>query len=625
MIKIVKWILAVTLLVGFTACTGKIKPPQEDVLTQTVLSKDKIIITVLVKYAFSINTFEKQVEEKFPQVDIIQVGNYTSDMGTNEYNARLAHGDLTDIVMTWPLEIGEEYWADQLMDLSSFPMSVKYNTAMLDSISRDGKLYYLPGPSQVRGIVYNKTLFKEKGWEVPADYNGFIELCRTIEKSGMRSLQLGFANPEVLDTAFVGYGYANSLSKPEDKQWLAEYNSGIGSIGEQLTPAFETFQELIDAGILQKNDLNVSYSDREQMLFTRKCAMTEDSVLLTRMGMQASGCTDEFGLMPFFNDAIDGDWARIYPVCYIGVNKKLTEEKNKEKYDKVMEIMEYISTNEGQVALAGDTGAMISSLNGVAPPNISEIKDLLPTLIHGRYTVFPTLKNAQSALREGLAGILLGTLTVSDVVTMVDKKNGTPDIETPEIILGSASKDFSILETGNFITDTMREKSGCEVALFLDGGKDGKYNGKGVGARLYEGNLTASDVKRIMPDLKYGEKCEIWKTTMTGENLIKTLEYSISVDNNRGGWFYYFSGLYVEYAPSAEPGKRIKKITDATGEAIDKTKLYTVAVMDESVSIENLTTCEETGESIPLLIENKIQQEKIISPSSDGRFVVCEP
>ena len=36
---------------------------------------------MLVKYAFSINAFERIVKEMFPQSDIIQVGNFTSDRG----------------------------------------------------------------------------------------------------------------------------------------------------------------------------------------------------------------------------------------------------------------------------------------------------------------------------------------------------------------------------------------------------------------------------------------------------------------------------------------------------------------------------------------------------------------
>lgn len=46
-------------------------------------------------------------------------------------------------------------------------------------------------------------------------------------------------------------------------------------------------------------------------------------------------------------------------VCYIGLNKHLGEPQNKKKYDPVMQLMDYISTPEGQLALAANTGPCI--------------------------------------------------------------------------------------------------------------------------------------------------------------------------------------------------------------------------------------------------------------------------
>ena len=118
----------------------------------------------------------------------------------------------------------------------------RYKLSMLNNISRDGTLFYLPGPSQVRGILYNKTLFQENGWEVPSNYEEFIELCKTIEASGIRSIQLGFENSEVLNTAFTGFNYGSCFSKPEDQQWIANYNKGTGSFGDHFGPALDVFQ-----------------------------------------------------------------------------------------------------------------------------------------------------------------------------------------------------------------------------------------------------------------------------------------------------------------------------------------------------------------------------------------------
>lgn len=618
------FLASMVILTSFGGCNKKTsKTASNDILTQKVSAEGKIPVTVLVKHAFSINAFEKAAEEKFPELDIIQVGNYTSDMGINEYAARMEHDDLTDLVMTWPLEVGEEYWDDRLIELSAMPFTKKYVNSMLDNISRNGKLYYLPGPSQVRGIVYNKTLFEEKSWTVPTDFNSFIALCKKIEESGMRSLQLGLSNSEVLDTAFFGFGYDSSLSKPQNAQSLLNYNNGQGSFGDNFAAAFDTFQTLIDEGVLKPDDLTIGYARREEMIFNRECAMVEDSVLLARMGEAYNGCTDEFALMPFFNPGVESDWSRLYPVCYIGVNKKLEQKENKQKLELVTKLLEYISTPEGQLSLASDTGAMFSSLNDVPPPNIPEIQDLLPSLTHGRYAIFPTLKNAQHALQNGLAEMVKGEMTAEDVIKMVDKENLSPPEATPTKVFGSATSDFTLVETGNFLTDIMREQIGCEIALFLDNGKDGQDNGKGINGKIYKGDITDVDIKRIMPDLKQGENGELLKVTMTGENLMTALEYAIPVKNNQEGWFYYFSGLKMEYNPTAQSGNRIKSITTSDGKAIDPEKKYSVAVMDLSVPENLIDSSESTGIIISSLFEQEIIKIKEISPSNDNRYIIA--
>lgn len=614
------YFVAISTLTSLCACAPKQSIVMDDILTQKKTESGKTQITVLVKHAFSIHAFEKAVEEKFPDIDIIQVGNYTTAMSPNEYVARLINDDLTDIVMTWPLSFGEEYWEERLLDLSALSFTTRYNVSMLDSISKDGKLYYLPGPAQVRGIVYNKTLFEENGWEVPTTYDEFLTLCQTIEATGIRSIQLGFKNSEVLDTAFVGYSYANSFSKPKDSLWIESYSQGNGKFLDQFQGALETFKQMVDLGIWKEEDLNFDYSDREKSFFNRQAAMIEDSTVMTYMGPMA-GNTDEFALMPFFNPGGEGnDWARLYMVCYIGMNKHLAEPQNKKKYEQVIKIMDYISTPEGQAALAADTGTMYSSLKGVEAPNLPETKEVLVALEHGRFAIFPEIPRVQTALREGLEGLLRQTMTIEEVGDYIDKANAEyGNNEKPEIVLGTATENFTIVETGNFITDAMSAYTDSDIALFLDGGKDGRYNNKGVTAKLYAGDILQSDLVRVMPDFKYGEKGECWKIKMKGADLIHTLEYSIPIDNNTG-WFYYFSGMIMEFDPTADPGKRIIQVKLSDGTAIDPDKIYTLAVSENSVDEAFIIECEKTGTYIQDILVKTIQEKKSITPSHDGRF-----
>ncbi|WP_394926410.1 extracellular solute-binding protein [uncultured Robinsoniella sp.] len=614
-------LLIITLLLCMSGCAGN-STINSDVLTQKATAEGKTQITVLVKYAFTINEFEKAVEKQFPDIDLIQVGNYTRNMGTEEYAARLEHDDIPDIVMTWPLDVGREFWSERLLDLSGMEISSRYNTSMLNDISTDGKLYYLPGPAQVRGIVYNKTLFQENGWEVPKDYEEFLKLCQTIEASGIRSIQLGFQNQEVLDTAFVGYNFGNYFSRPQDLEWLDNYNQGIGSFGQQFDGALDVFQEMADAGVWKASDLDIDYSEREKMLFNRQCAMVEDSSLMAKMGLSQTGTTDEFALMPFFNPGSNNDWARLYMVCYIGLNKHLEEPENKEKYDQVMELMSYLSTVEGQKMLSADTGAMYSSLIDTTPPDVPEIEALIPALNQGRYAVFPTLENAQGALREGLAGVLAGTLTKADVTRLVDEENLSPPVTESAKLLGQASKSFSLTDTGSFVADAMCAWGDCELALILDNGKDGNYNGKGISGCIYEGDVTTSDIDRIMPDLKANDSGALWKASISGKDLLQVLEYSVSVENNQTGWFYYVSGLKLEFDPTAEPGRRVKKITLADGMAIDPGHNYTIVVTEGSVPEEYLKDCTKTDILSYDIVSQAVESAGTISPAEDGRFIL---
>ena len=347
---------------------------------------------------------------------------------------------------------------------------------MLNSIARDGKLYCLPCSAQVRDIVYNTILFEEKGWKVPYDFNRFIALCRTIEARGIRSIHLSFSNSELLDTAFGATATeAASAPRPMPNGWPTTKGAGAASGSISAPPSYVS-NHAVQPPVRHGRGFGAHGP---------------------KGGYALTGSTDQFALMPFFSPGTPCDWDRLYMVCYIGLNKHLGEPQNKKKYDPVMQLMDYISTPEGQLALAADTGAMYSSVKKVPAPDIPEIADMLPALSHGRYAIFPESKNAQDALREGLAGMLAGALTQDDVIRMVDHQNKNPLPPKACTVIGEATADFTLIETGNFLTDAMRAKAGADVALFLDNGNDGKDNGKGVSARFRP--QTTNDVSGLSP------------------------------------------------------------------------------------------------------------------------------
>ena len=84
-----------------------------------------------------------------------------------------------------------------LMDISDFEGLADIKQAYLDIdknlefIPKDG-VYAVPYAANAAGILYNKDMFEENGWEIPETWNEFLELLDTIQASGQQPLYFGF-------------------------------------------------------------------------------------------------------------------------------------------------------------------------------------------------------------------------------------------------------------------------------------------------------------------------------------------------------------------------------------------------------------------------------------------------
>lgn len=61
----------------------------------------------------------------------------------------------------------------------------------LEFLPQEGT-YALPYAANAAGILYNKDLFEEHGWEIPETWSEFLGLCEEIKSSGIEPLYLGY-------------------------------------------------------------------------------------------------------------------------------------------------------------------------------------------------------------------------------------------------------------------------------------------------------------------------------------------------------------------------------------------------------------------------------------------------
>src|SRR5574344_163013 len=152
---------------------------RNDVLSLEPVAKGKTPVTVRTEFNINMGDFEKAIESQFPDVDIIIRFHATRET-QYELHQSLLSGTAEDIILSPNMPAVKDIARDTLFDLSGESFTDNYTGSLIASCEKDGRLYYLPGPSDTYGILYDKTLVREHGWQIPHSYTEFITLCRTI-------------------------------------------------------------------------------------------------------------------------------------------------------------------------------------------------------------------------------------------------------------------------------------------------------------------------------------------------------------------------------------------------------------------------------------------------------------
>lgn len=146
----------------------------------------------------AVKAFEK-MEEKFnASHDDIELTIESPNEAMTILKTRFIKEDQPDIIgIGGDVNYSNFLDADMLTDISDFEGLADIKQAYLDIdknlefIPRDG-VYAVPYVANAAGILYNKDMFEENGWEIPTTWNEFLTLLDTIQASGQLPLYFGF-------------------------------------------------------------------------------------------------------------------------------------------------------------------------------------------------------------------------------------------------------------------------------------------------------------------------------------------------------------------------------------------------------------------------------------------------
>jgi len=224
-------------------------------------TEDGKIVIELVQYKQEAVDVFKQLEEAFNKThdDILLKIDSPNDAMTI-MKTRFIREDYPDILGIGG-DINYSYFIDAgiLADVSDYPGITDINQGYrdilegLEFVPTEGT-YGVPYVANAAGILYNREMFKEHGWEIPTTWEEMITLCDTIQAEGILPFYYGFKD------TWTCLAPWNSLAvdlAPADV--CQQVNAGKTVFAEEYREVAEKIQTLVSYG--EEGPFAYGYSD----------------------------------------------------------------------------------------------------------------------------------------------------------------------------------------------------------------------------------------------------------------------------------------------------------------------------------------------------------------------------
>lgn len=602
-----------TMVMSLCACSNQKKTPgvaDNEIMTYTPLDPQKTQLTVSITGSLDRTRMITKFQEDNPDIQITVL----DITGGNEDYAPmydwLEHGYLPDVMFltngTWSLN--DTYFED----LSTNPVTSRYEIASLNEVVQNGKIYFIPGPASVIGMLYNKDMFAQYGWKVPKTLDEMIALCTQITKDTNGTVtpwNMNAKYPAVFETPIQAACYESVLRGTENQAWVSDLMAGKATFQGHYEPFFEVGQKLIDAGILKEADFTYSATTRLKEFKDGHIAMLNHNTSEIRD-------TDfEIGYFPFVGEHEGEDYLRMGTSFYMGVTKKENSDKVK---DAIARFIDYVSTPEAHKFLVGDA-MMISSLKDLTLSSGTEYSELANAIANGRYFPYYDFAggkslNISNAVSDLLLEMAKGDLKAEEAAKKLDEARSSFSSDEKVNVLATVPDNFTILETSEYFADMYREKTDSNIALVLN-----NVIFRGNMMKFLSGEVTDKMVTVFKPRSNDNGSTLV-KAVMTGRQILDALDHPMGKDGAIADCTYAYSGLKCTVAPWKMQGNRMIKVQLADGTELDPAKEYTVSFWSGTVSDEYVTEIAKTYEdSFEDLLTAQLTEDGTIVPAKDGR------
>lgn len=262
--KLIAVLLMVTVLAGMAATTGCSSTPKDG----------KVHITMLQYKPEAVKAFEKMEEAFNATHDDIVLEIESPNDAMTVLKTRFIKEDVPDIIgIGGDVNFSSFIDSDMLMDISDFDGLSDIKPAYLEIaknleyVPEDG-VFSVPYVANAAGVLYNKDIFDEHGWEIPETWSEFLALCDEIQAAGILPLYFGFKD------TWTCLAPWNALAVDlADADVCRQVNAGETTFTEEYREVAEKMLELLPYGpedpyAYNYNDACTAFANGESAMYT---------------------------------------------------------------------------------------------------------------------------------------------------------------------------------------------------------------------------------------------------------------------------------------------------------------------------------------------------------------------
>ena len=331
-------------------------------------SGDKVTITfmhIFPEYTEQFEKVAKDFEEKTGVHVDIQI--ITWDVLTETLTTNIAAGTMPDVVSCWSTTMGTYHTLDAVLDVTDYLEANngewKNNLihGTLDAGAVDGRYYAIPFRTIGTCLVYNKAMFEELGYEIPATEEDLIKIMDdSLEKQPDVLPIMASGNPNGFQMYNILANFAHQELYKSGKIMTSEYLTGhMTDVHEEYTTAAAKFRDWMDKGYVDANSLALTREEGQENFFNQRSLFIFCNV--NELATFEAGCSAQgfdFGYCPF--PAQEG----VPNILNQGPDGFMAYSKT-EHPDEAAAFLEYLTSDEVATMFGNDTLSIVCNKNVV--------------------------------------------------------------------------------------------------------------------------------------------------------------------------------------------------------------------------------------------------------------------